>query len=118
MHSTTCPLGTFKRAGGWGGPGTHSMCKRGFEVAMHSSSDQSDVIVIGSCVGGGVIAKELGEAGLKVVVIEAGKRYRPYEDYPTHTLDFEIRARDTFSPEDPRRDLYTAPRNETFNYCR
>lgn len=77
-----------------------------------------DVIVIGSGAGGGVIAKELGEAGLTVIVLEAGRRFRPYEEYPTHALDFEVRAKATFSPPDYRRDLYTVPPHLPFNYCR
>ena len=78
----------------------------------------SDVIVIGSGAGGGVIAKELGEAGLKVIVLEAGRRYRPYQDYPTHALDFEIRVANVFLPDDARRDLYTAPSSYPFSYYR
>jgi choline dehydrogenase-like flavoprotein len=85
---------------------------------MSFSNDQSDVIVIGSGAGGGVIAKELGEAGLKVVVLEAGKRYRPYDEYPTHALDFEVRTADVFLPKDARRDRYTTPRSNPFNYNR
>lgn len=85
---------------------------------MPFSDDKSDVIVIGSGAGGGVIAKELGEAGLEVIVLEAGKRYRPYDDYPTHTTDFEVRTADVFSPADARRDRYTTPRTNPFLYHR
>ena len=53
----------------------------------------TDVVVIGCGAGGGVIAKELGEAGLAVVVLEAGRRYDPTTDYPTNKVDFETSAR-------------------------
>jgi choline dehydrogenase-like flavoprotein len=85
---------------------------------MVSLGDQTDVIVIGSGAGGGVIAKELGESGLKVVVLEAGKWYRPHDDYPTHAHDFEVRASDVFLPADARRDLYTSPSRSPFSYTR
>jgi choline dehydrogenase-like flavoprotein len=68
--------------------------------------DTVDVVVIGCGAGGGVIAKELGEAGVSVVVLEAGKRFNPY-DYPTHQRDFEIQGKRLFLAEDPRRDVYT-----------
>jgi len=76
------------------------------------------VIVIGSGAGGGVIAKELGEAGLQVIVLEAGKRYDPYRDYPTQARDFEVRSNDVFLPKDPRRDLYTSGGSSPFLYFR
>ncbi|UUZ93676.1 FAD-binding protein [Paenibacillus sp. P25] len=37
--------------------------------------EKPDVIVIGAGGGGGVMAKELGELGLKVLVLEAGPWY-------------------------------------------
>ena len=80
--------------------------------------DSPDVVVIGSGAGGGVIAKELGEAGLTVVVLEAGKRYRPYDDYPTHLVDFEARAEDVFAAQDWRRDQYTSAATPPFLYSR
>jgi choline dehydrogenase-like flavoprotein len=78
----------------------------------------TDVIVIGCGAGGGVIAKELGEAGLTVVVLEAGRRYDPHTDYPTDRVDFEVRAKTVFGPEDDHRDRYTVPRGNWFSYNR
>ena len=56
--------------------------------------------------GGGVIAKELGEAGVSVVVLEAGRRFDPFNDYPTDRNDFEVIAKNTFAL-DPQRDRHT-----------
>src|SRR5438309_3069840 len=76
-----------------------------------------DVVVVGCGAGGGVVAKELGEAGLSVVVLEAGRRYDPNTDYLTDQVDFEARATSVFSP-DERRDRYTLPRGNWFAYNR
>lgn len=85
---------------------------------MPAIKDDADVVVIGSGAGGGVLAKELGEAGLQVILLEAGRRYRPYDDYPTHAIDFEVRAQNVFPPKDPNRDLYTTPRDKPYHYNR
>jgi choline dehydrogenase-like flavoprotein len=77
-----------------------------------------DVIVIGSGAGGGVIAKELGEAGLTVVVLEAGRRFNAHVDYPTDQQDFEIRAPSVFLPADEGRDRYTVEGPNGFYYNR
>jgi choline dehydrogenase-like flavoprotein len=83
-----------------------------------NSKKTADVIVIGSGAGGGVIAKELAEAGLEVVVLEAGRRYDPYNDYDTGAIDFEVRAADVFLAKDPRRDQYTSGGKNRFSYYR
>lgn len=55
-----------------------------------------DVVVIGCGAGGGVIAKELSEAGLSVVGLESGKRFNPLLDYRANKQDFEITAHQVF----------------------
>jgi choline dehydrogenase-like flavoprotein len=49
-----------------------------------------DACIIGSGAGGGVVAKELGERGINVVVLEAGRRLDPLRDYPSARPDWEI----------------------------
>lgn len=72
---------------------------------IQSNNKETDVVVIGCGAGGGVVAKELSESGLSVVVLECGKRFKPFSDYRTHKQDFETTARNVFKPEDYRRDL-------------
>ncbi len=83
-----------------------------------SRRDSSDVGVIGSGAGGGVIAKELGEAGLQVTVLEAGKRYDPYTDYPTNVIDWEVRASNVLWRTHACRDRYTSGGATPFSLSR
>jgi choline dehydrogenase-like flavoprotein len=48
-----------------------------------------DVCVVGSGAAGGVIAKELCEAGAKVILLEAGKEVKPSE-YRSHCWPYEL----------------------------
>lgn len=83
------------------------------------NKEELDVVIIGSGAGGGVVAKELGEAGLSVVVIEAGKRFNPFIDYLTDRNDFEAVTPGVFDdPANARRDLYTVTGPSGFNYGR
>ncbi len=76
----------------------------------------TDVVVIGCGAGGGVVAKELAESGISVIVLESGKRFRPFRDYRTHKQDFETTAKKVFAPDDPRRDRYTSENPNWFGY--
>ena len=49
-------------------------------VAKFDQNDDSVVVIIGTGAGGGVLANELAQKGVKVVALEAGGRYLP-EDY-------------------------------------
>lgn len=67
----------------------------------------ADVIVVGCGAGGGVVAKELGEAGVSVVVLEAGRQFNPEVEYRSHRQDFPSEAWKVFEAVDSRRDAYT-----------
>ena len=50
------------------------------EAAKFDLNDDSVVVIVGTGAGGGVLANELAQKGIKVVALEAGGRYLP-EDY-------------------------------------
>ena len=50
------------------------------QAAKFDLTDDSVVVIIGTGAGGGVLANELAQKGVKVVALEAGGRYLP-EDY-------------------------------------
>lgn len=81
-------------------------------------AETADVVIVGCGAGGAVVAKELAEAGLSVVVLEAGRRYEPSLDYTTDRSDFELRASSVFDPMDERRDMYTTRGGKAFSYNR
>lgn len=88
-------------------------------ASLHTRKDIVDVVVIGCGAGGAVLAKELGEAGLSVTVLDAGRRYDPARDYVTDQPDFPLRALKAFQyADDPRQNLYTAEGPEGFFYNR
>src|SRR3984893_17832047 len=67
-----------------------------------------DMVVIGSGAGGAVVAKELAEAGLSVVVFERGKRYT-YADFNHDELNCQYSIPPAYGPS-----VYPNPR--TFRY--
>ena len=52
-----------------------------------------DVLVVGSGASGGWIAKELTEAGLTVLMLEAGPPIVPARDFTEHTWPYQVRYR-------------------------
>ncbi len=76
-----------------------------------------DVCIVGAGAGGAAVAKVLTEAGLKVVILEAGPRFNPGQ-YTTWRPDFEVTAPHVFDPPTPARDRYTWGSKRWFNYTR
>jgi choline dehydrogenase-like flavoprotein len=104
-----------------GGQSLRELAASGYGVPGPRNSpriENPDVVVVGSGAGGGVAAKELAEAGLSIVVLEAGKRFNPLVDYLTDRYDFESKALGVFAPDDYRRDLCTIGGSNGFRYVR
>lgn len=67
------------------------------------SGNTYDAIVIGSGITGGIAAKELTEAGLKVLVLERGRVVEHIKDYPTVMKDpWEFPLRNMVSLEEQK----------------
>ncbi len=60
---------------------------------MARRQEAYDAIVVGSGITGGWAAKELCEAGLRVLMLEAGREIVPSRDYTEHTPIWEFKYR-------------------------
>jgi choline dehydrogenase-like flavoprotein len=71
-----------------------------------------DAIVVGSGATGGWAAKELTEKGLRVILLEAGRKLDPEKDYRMMTWPYELKYRGAV----PQTQLYSA-RQSTQSKC-
>jgi len=67
--------------------------------------DTFDAIVVGSGAGGGFAAMSLAEAGMRVLLLERGRRFDPRRDFPMTHPDWELRARAFRDTEAPQGDV-------------
>jgi len=65
-----------------------------------------DAVVVGSGATGGWAAKELTEAGLKVAVLEAGRKLDPAKDYSEHKLPYEMPLRGQKAASELEKDQF------------
>lgn len=62
-------------------------------------SDRFDVIIAGSGAGGGMAAYTLAQAGIKVLMLEAGRDYKPLEETPMFNSNEEAPLRGASTPD-------------------
>jgi choline dehydrogenase-like flavoprotein len=60
-----------------------------------------DVIIVGSGAGGGMSAYSLTKAGLKVLMLEAGRHYDPATETPMFNTNAEAPLRGVGTPDKP-----------------
>jgi choline dehydrogenase-like flavoprotein len=74
-----------------------------------------DAIVIGSGMSGGIVAKELCERGLKVLLLERGNNIDPAKDYTDTVMPWEYRNNNEVPEEEVARDYAVQSQCYAFN---
>ena len=86
-----------------------------------AKQDIYDAIVVGSGATGGWAAKELTQKGLRVAVLEAGRKLDPARDFKEHAWPYELKFRGFGDRREMRRTqpmrLPSQPRMWLFSGC-
>ena len=68
-----------------------------------------DAIVVGSGATGGWAAKELTENGMRVLVLEAGRKLDPEKDFTEHAWPYDVKYRGTLGSRTIYRERQAIP---------
>ena len=70
-----------------------------------TKQESFDAVVVGSGAGGGFAAVGLAEAGMRVLLLERGRRFDPRRDFPMNHPDWELHPRAFRDTETPTGDV-------------